>query len=326
MLVLADFCSVNVRVFGSFVQVCSVYLAFRAIMSIIYSMKKILAVSGGVDSVVMLDFCCHVYPREDLVVAHFNHGIRDNADDDELFVKNLAHEYQVEFVSQHGELGKNASENLAREKRYEFLRAVASNFAGEIYTAHHLDDLVETVLINLVRGTGWRGLAVLNLPDVKRPFLETEFFYEPLDKPAVFGYAAKRGLRFREDQTNTDTKFLRNLVREKLHDMGLTYEDKLKLWQLVKNQQRLGREIDESVTSCLPNDGIFQRKWFTELDDNLAIEILRAATLAVGISATRPQLRNFLTAIRTYNSGKQFNLPNDFLVKFSKTDFTLKSQ
>lgn len=286
-------------------------------------MKKILAVSGGIDSVVMLDFCCRFYSREDLVVAHFDHGIRHNSVEDELFVSKLANDYGVEFVSERAELGTNTSEALAREKRYDFLRRLATKYAGEIYTAHHLDDLVETVVINLVRGTGWRGLAVLNSSGIIRPLLNTEFFYEPLDKPAIFEYAAKRGLSFREDQTNTDTKFLRNHVREKLNEIQFDYEKKLELWKLVNTQKELCRQIDELVTSLLPDDGVFQRKWFQEMDDMSALEILRAATLRVGVSATRPQLKDFLVAIRTYNSGKKFNLPGNRLIKLGKTEFSL---
>lgn len=286
-------------------------------------MKKILAISGGIDSVVMLDFCCQIYPREELVVAHFDHGIRDNSHLDADFVKDLAHEYGVEFTSASAKLGENASEALSREQRYAFLRELARQHHGEILTAHHLDDLVETVVINLVRGTGWRGLAVLNAPGIRRPLLETEFFYEPLDKAAIYEYAAKRGLRFREDQTNTDATYLRNVVRTKLAEVNLQYADKLRIWQLAQRQKTLGQEIDMVVTGLLPDDRVFTRAWFMQLDDVVAVEMLRAATLRAGISATRPQLNDFLTAIRTYGSRKKFNLPNDVLVSFTKTDFSL---
>lgn len=314
-------------------------------------MKKILAVSGGVDSVVMLDFCCQFYARNELIVAHFDHGIRSNSHEDCEFVQRLAAEYGVEFVSGQAQLGEEASEALAREHRYGFLYDLADKHCAEIFTAHHLDDLVETVAINLIRGTGWRGLAVLDAPRTRRPFLETEFFYEPLDKAAIVEYAAKRGLRFREDQTNSDQKFLRNRVRAKLNntflqdddtfinhvdvfnkhddkfskhdDTTLRYEDKLKIWQLWQEQRKLRHAIDEEVNKLLPQSGVYERAWFKGVGDAVALEVLRAATLRAGVSATRPQLGDFLIAIRTFNSGKQFNLPGDRLVKFTKTEFSL---
>lgn len=284
-------------------------------------MRRVLAISGGVDSVVMLDFLAHKYPAEELVVAHFNHDLRDNSDADEVFVKNLAKQYGLEFVSQKVTLEK-ASEEVARNSRYEFLREVARKKAAAIYTAHHLDDLVETVAINCLRGTGWRGLAVLDAPGVRRPFLESEEFYEPLDKNAILEYAAKRKLHFREDQTNASDVYLRNRVREKLFAENWNYEKKLEIYQLWKDQKQLRAEIDQNVVSLLP-ETTWQRSWFRELDKNTALELLRAGTLRAGISTTRPQLEDFRQAIMDYLPGKSFNLPNDRLIRFTKTEFEL---
>ena len=122
-------------------------------------MKKVLAVSGGVDSMVMLDFACHRYSVDEIVVAHFDHGIRAHSIEDAEFVGKVASEYGVEFRMEKVALGEGASEAAAREQRYAFLEKVANEAGGEIWTAHHLDDLVETVAINLLRGTGWIGRA-----------------------------------------------------------------------------------------------------------------------------------------------------------------------
>ena len=155
--------------------------------------KMILAVSGGVDSMVLLDMVCRTekIAMKDLVVAHFDHGIRENSHEDARFVQEKAAEYGVEFREERVELGEGASEAEARGKRYDFLGRLAEELDDgrgvEIWTAHHLDDLVETVIINLLRGTGWRGLSALDTRGIRRPFLETELFYEPMDKAAIFG-------------------------------------------------------------------------------------------------------------------------------------------
>lgn len=284
-------------------------------------MQRVLAISGGVDSVVMLDFLAHKYPAEELIVAHFNHGLRDNADLDEAFVKSLSEQYGLEYVSTKVTLEKS-SEETARKSRYEFLREVARKNAATIYTAHHLDDLIETVTINCLRGTGWRGLAVLDAPNLRRPFLESEEFYEPLDKNAILEYAAKRKLHFREDQTNNTDEYLRNRVREKLFAGNWSYEKKLDLYQLWNRQKELRAEIDQVVVSLLP-ETTWKRGWFRELDKSVALELLRAGTLRAGISTTRPQLEDFRQAIISYLPGKSFNLPGDKLVKFTKTEFEL---
>lgn len=286
--------------------------------------KIILAVSGGVDSMVMLDMICRSeqYLSGDIIVAHFDHGIRENSAEDAAFVERKAREYNVEFRLGEGELGKGASETEARTARYDFLHSIDPS--ATIFTAHHLDDLVETVAINLIRGTGWRGLAVLDTPGVKRPFLETEMFYEPMDKTAIMEYAAKRRLEFREDPSNSWDEYLRNRVRHQMDNFPLDFEQKMQIYQLWQAQKQLKSEINPDVVRLLPaQDGSWQRAWFRDLAPNLALELLRAGTLRAGIAATRPQLEDFRQAILNYAPGKYFNLPGDKLVKLNKTNFEL---
>lgn len=286
--------------------------------------KMILAVSGGVDSIVLLDMMAKKYLSDDIIIAHFDHGIRGDSEKDAKFVAELAEKiYHIRYIIREGRLGENASEDTARVARYEFLRRVASENGGaKIYTAHHLDDLVETVAINFVRGTGWRGLAALDSADIKRPFLETEWFYEPMDKAAIIEYAAKRGLHWREDSTNTSDKYLRNRVRERIAEENLSFEKKLAIWELWQKQKALRREIDQSIRETLPEKE-WQRSWFRELNKATALELLRAGILRAGISTTRPQLEEFRQAILNYAPGKCFNLPQDKLVKLKKDSFTI---
>ncbi len=286
--------------------------------------KIILAVSGGVDSMVMLDMICRSkqYSSHDIIVAHFDHGMRENSAEDAEFVQRKAKEYSVKFYLGHGELGEETSEARARTVRYNFLHSI-DPFAT-VFTAHHLDDLVETTVINLSRGTGWRGLAVLDTPGIRRPFLETEMFYEPLDKAAILEYAAKRQLNFREDQSNSSNEYLRNRVRHQMNNFPMDFEQKMQIYDLWQNQKQLKSEIDQLVVSLLPGKNQpWQRAWFENLDTSLALELLRAGTLQAGVSATRPQLKGFRQAILNYAPGKHFNLPGDRLVKLNKRDFML---
>lgn len=293
-------------------------------------MKKILAVSGGVDSMVMLQLCLESpeFNSQELVVAHFDHGTRQSSGDDAEFVKQIARKHQLIFESQQLELGAEVAEELARTERYRFLKRVSAKYGNaEIYTAHHLDDLVESVTINFIRGTGWRGLAALNMKNIKRPFLEPELlqvlgYDNAFSKAEVLKYAALHRVHYREDPTNNSDNYLRNRIRPSVKALDL--ETKKQIYSLWLRQRALNEQISELVSELTPAKGqAWERSWFNKIDDEVALELLRQGTLEAEIYATRPQLRDFLKAIRGYGSGKCFNLPQDHLVKFSKNQFCL---
>lgn len=107
-------------------------------------------------------------------------------------------------------LGAEASEDRARKERYDFLFSVAKKYQATVATAHHQDDLVETIAINFHRGTGWRGLMVLNRSGITRPLLTRS-------KADIYDYALQHHLEWVEDSTNRDARYLRNRVRGVLH-------------------------------------------------------------------------------------------------------------
>ena len=291
-------------------------------------MKKILAVSGGVDSMVLLDI---FKDDKDVLVAHFNHGTRKSADDDEEFVKECCKKYNVSVVTDKAKLGSDASEETAREARYNFLFSVRDSVKKRvpneevmIYTAHHLDDLVESVFINLSRGTSWRGLTPFSTAGVFRPFLSDDVLL-PESKGDILTYAARHKITFREDPTNSSDKYLRNRIREKIKPMDPEEHFALnqKMKKLYFSQTEIRNEIERILEDLMPEDGVFKRAWFKDLDDNIAIEILRFALNKCDLSLTGPQLNDFLNAIRTYQPEKKFNLPEGRLITIHKNHFTL---
>lgn len=256
----------------------------------------------------------------DVVVAHFDHGMRPSSKDDAAFVEKMAKKYGFPFILGKSRLGENASEAQARDMRYRFLESVADSVDGVIYTAHHANDVAESVAINLIRGTGWRGLAPFSRENVYRPFIYE--YHNPMSKYDIYRFAAEREIVFRQDPTNNEPKYLRNRIREKVYDE--LYAPELGgILDLYMFQRYLRQEIDLTVAMLLPEDGRFQRSWFKKLDDGVALEILRGGLLRAGISATRPQILDFLHAIRTYAPGKSFNLPLGHLVVLHKTYFVL---
>lgn len=170
----------------------------------------VVAVSGGVDSMALLHLL-RKNPGLDLVVAHFDHGIRDNSSEDRKFVQTFAKANGLKFVYEEGNLGAGASEARARDARYKFLhKTVEDTGSAAIVTAHHQDDVLETAIINLLRGSGRKGLTSLgNRPGIERPLLS-------VPKRDLVAYAKDQGLRWREDSTNQDLDYLRNYVRHRL--------------------------------------------------------------------------------------------------------------
>lgn len=284
-------------------------------------MKNILvAVSGGVDSVVLLDFLLKNFSREKIIVAHFEHGIRGEESQRDLeFVRNLAEKNRLKFEFAHGNLGENASENLAREARYAFLRKLAKKYNAQIFTAHHGDDLIETILINFARGTGWRGLACLNSGDISRPFLR-------IRKSEIVKYAQKNHLDWCEDETNSSDKYLRNRIRRQNlardFDFGKIYE----LWKKqIEISAKIDAEVSEIIKQIVIDDGKklkFPRYFFTQIDEKSAHEILRKIVIEnCKIAPTRQQILDFWLKIKTFPPNKKTQISTGASVAFSKSDF-----
>lgn len=266
-----------------------------------------------------------------ILVAHFNHGTRKSADTDAEFVRQKCNELGVDITVGHAELGPDVSEEAARDARYKFLFSVRDSImkrvSGEevlIYTAHHLDDLTESIFINLSRGTGWRGLTPFNMPGTFRPFLSGDVLL-PESKADILTYAARNKIVYREDPTNSSDKYMRNRIREIVKTLPPEEHFKLnqKIKKLYDSQLKIRSEIESILESLMPEDGIFRREWFSDLEDVVAIEFLRFALEKNNIKLTGPQLNDFLNAIRTYAPEKKFNLPEDRLITIHKNYFKI---
>lgn len=179
--------------------------------------KLLLAVSGGIDSVV-LAYLCHEAGYK-FGIAHCNFGLRGKeSEGDEKFVKQLAKKFKVQFHTKHFDTqafaGKhNVSVQMAaRQLRYEWFEEIRkANKYDHVAIAHHKDDEMETLFINLIRGTGIGGLHGIPLQRGKivRPLLfATRFDIED--------YVKKNEISFREDSSNSSDKYIRNKLRHKV--------------------------------------------------------------------------------------------------------------
>lgn len=183
------------------------------------SKKRFLcAVSGGLDSMCLLHFL-HTWGREQgflFSAAHFNHHLRETADRDENFVQQICHQWEIECVTGSGDVQLFSEqegysiEEAARILRYDFLRQTARNLDCEIIlTAHHANDLAETVLLNLIRGSGIKGLTGIPVyrEKILRPFLN-------ITREELEDYAIIYQVPHIEDESNQDAEAAsRNLLR-----------------------------------------------------------------------------------------------------------------
>ncbi len=187
--------------------------------------KTLLAVSGGIDSMCMAEIFVRRYPCESLAIAHCNFNLRgEESDGDEQLVRRWAEEHGVRihvqsfdtkgFAREHGV----SVEMAARELRYRwFAQLCASEGYDEVAVAHNANDNAETLLLNLLRGSGMKGLAGMSavspLPysegmavRLVRPLLD-------MTRKQIEGFALANGVRYRNDSTNFSSEYKRNMLR-----------------------------------------------------------------------------------------------------------------
>ncbi|NOX65353.1 MAG: tRNA lysidine(34) synthetase TilS [Chlorobi bacterium] len=183
--------------------------------------KLLLALSGGADSVFALTFLTKFKNKYNIQICalHINHSLRgDESDGDEKFCRKLCNDLNIEFYSKKvdvksiAENEKLSIEEAARNIRYEKLdEYLKISNSDKIVTAHNLDDNTETVLLNLFRGTGLKGLSGIPVKrnNIIRPFLSA-------GKSEIIEYLDENNIDFRVDSTNKQSEFKRNYLRNEI--------------------------------------------------------------------------------------------------------------
>lgn len=273
------------------------------------------AVSGGADSMAMLDILHRTHTGK-LTAAHFNHRLRETSDRDEKHVKNFCEANSIACVTGAGDVAaeakrvKQSVELTARELRYAFLReASARNGCTHIATAHTADDNAETVLINLIRGTGLRGLGGIppERENILRPLLH-------VTRAEIESYLRERGIMYVTDETNDDTRYRRNAVRHlvmpALHELNpaftesvnrlarLCREDEAFLLDLAQTAVREGKN---PYRQPIPLASRMARLIYEQAggDGRSLLETHISAVLHLRQTGQKTNLPGHLTAVRT---------------------------
>ncbi|MCX5850399.1 MAG: tRNA lysidine(34) synthetase TilS [Deltaproteobacteria bacterium] len=221
-------------------------------------MKKgehvVVAISGGPDSTALLTALVSIAKKMDLslIAAHFNHGLRgEESDEDEKFSYELTKKLGLVFVSGKMDQKKGAKgvspEDYYRRQRYSFLNKVAEDYhAQKIALGHNLQDQAETVLLNILRGSGLEGLrGFLPMRDEKfiRPLIETS-------RQEIIFFLNKARIPYRQDSSNEDKKYLRNQIRAELIPY-LKEKFNPKIDENLAQMAEILRTEDEFITQCV---------------------------------------------------------------------------
>lgn len=181
------------------------------------SKKLLIAISGGVDSVVLTHLLHQL--NFDISLAHCNFQLRGKeSDKDEEFVKNLGKKlgintYVTRFnTNEYADSNKLSTQLAARELRYNWFDKLSKEYSFEhLLTAHHADDNLETFLINLTRGTGLEGLT--GIPPINGNIVRPLLVFS---REEILNYAKQNNIEWREDESNSETKYLRNKIRHQV--------------------------------------------------------------------------------------------------------------
>lgn len=282
--------------------------------------RLLAAVSGGIDSVVLCQLLHEL--KIPFGLAHCNFGLRgEESDADELFVKKLAKKYEVPVFVEYFQTQEFAGQEkisiqmAARSLRYDWFEKIRRQHSYDlVVTAHHHNDAAESILLNLTRGTGIAGLHGIpaKVGRIIRPLLS-------VTKDDIYDYVTARQLSWREDSSNENTKYQRNLIRQEVIPLLKKINPNLEQTMAVTIQKVQGVEAVFQAYVDQVKEQVCRQE-----EDALYLELgpLRAVTSLPVVLAEilKPYLFNYDTVLEivaafSSPSGKQFFSPTHLLVK-----------
>jgi tRNA(Ile)-lysidine synthase len=302
--------------------------------------RILIAYSGGVDSTGLLNLLLEL--REgwyfELFLGHFNHKLRQKADEDEQFVRRMAQKYSLPIfvgskdVRSYAREKKLNIEEAGRELRYDFLKKTALKIGGaKIATGHTKTDQAETFLMRLMRGSGLRGLAGI-FPlvggTIIRPLIQVEH-------KDIEAYLKGKGIKFRIDESNLDRRFLRNRIRlDLIPYIQENFEPEIvsslgRIASIIREEDSLLEKIAQETTKkavLKKNNQIFlEVKPLSYLPRAMARRVVRDF-----ISELRGNLRGIsfedVESVLSLKEGKEFPLRKGHILRREQGQIFLKSK
>lgn len=258
----------------------------------------VIAYSGGVDSQVLLRAFAKIIP-EKVIAFHVNHGISDNAKTWQDFCSTTAQSLSVDFkFEKFNLLGESNLEDKARKARYGAFESIMNN-RTVLVTGHHMDDQVETFMLNLMRGAGLDGLS--SMPEIKsfgegfhgRPFLS-------IGKEDLTEYAVSEGLQWVEDESNKDSVYDRNFIRNEVVPLLKTRwkNASSSICNSVEHIQNAKQYIDNNVKMFDTESDTISIQALQEVNDYEQVQIVRKwVANHIGQSASQNMLNTIFNEI-----------------------------
>ena len=176
----------------------------------------VVGVSTGADSMALFHYLINNY-KDTVICAHINHNVRKQSNKEEIFLNNYCKDNKIIFESTKIETyNENNFENEARKKRYNFYEEILKKYNTKyLFLAHHADDLIETILMKIVRGSNILGYAGIKKISKQKDY----YIIRPLldyQKKDILEYVKKNNIKYYNDVTNNNTKYTRNRFRHKI--------------------------------------------------------------------------------------------------------------
>lgn len=275
--------------------------------------KKLLAVSGGVDSMVLLD----QFKNQNIVVAFVNYNLRRDVEKDQSIVTNFCtqHKIPLEILSIQESSSKNF-QNWAREKRYDFFSKIYNQYScNQLIVAHHKDDFLETAIMQKKKNENklFYGIKqetkILNM-NVYRPFL---FKYW---KDEIYQYAKDNEIPFNDDYTNFENKYQRNKIRN-LELAKFEKEEKEKLLNSFLEINKSNESLQEAINISFDfwKETEFSTKVFSQLENKELIVEKYLNQKQPNINLSKNIIKNFIAFIKSNNGNKKFKFNNNFFIQ-----------
>lgn len=295
----------------------------------------VVGVSGGSDSVALLDLLLNSIDHSKIVVAHVNHHVRIESDIEEEYLKNFCLERNIIFeTTKFLEYKENNFENEARKRRYKFYENLLLKYNSKfLFLAHHGDDLIETVMMKIVRGSNLTGYSGIKEITNKKNY----FIIRPLlkfTKEDIITYNKENNLVYFNDRTNEDTNYTRNRYRKTILPL-LKKEDPLVHLKFLKYSNIL-QEYDSYITKICQDLIIkkYQDKIkindFKEEDPFIQKNIIYLLLVKIYNNEDNlikeKHLINILNIIKSTKPNQKTNLPKGYIAikEYNEVYFTKK--
>ena len=300
--------------------------------------RIVIGLSGGADSVCLLYALieCFGHDIEKIIAIHINHGLRgDQADEDELFVKDLCKGLDIEFHSVYKDVRKFASDNKLSEEeagrniRYEtFFRACIEYKCNKIAIAHNRNDNAETMLFNLFRGSGIQGLTGIDPTRMMKRGKDQALIIRPLlntSRDEIEDYLREKGIAYKIDASNLENDYSRNKIRNQIFPL-ITNDINSKAVENVSKAAFHLREVNdftnEMIRFSYDNIVAEDKGRFVLADDKIrSCHIFIQKSIIMKVIASLSDSRRNLESkhvdlvLDLFNKevGKQINLPNGLI-------------